>query len=495
MLDLAVGTPVRITRNLGTLAGIVNGSTGRVFGFLYQNTPAVGHILLRPSAADAARDCLQLPIVLVKMDPKLYMGPPFVLGEPDVVPIPPVTQFRSLRVRFPLGHIGKVKRVGLPLRVAYASTVHAGQGITADTVIFVLSKIFARGLLYTVASRARTSAGFFTVQGPVQKEFTMADLTRFQAQHAGIAAEYARLRGAPAAEAARILATCRSQSSLWTWSIDPDVPVPGLTLPVGLPSGAVALIARVAAAVREAPRNTPEPPSVSLAAVSTVLGFRLPDTTGPLLAATYAQTTGAGEHSPHPNWKEWELRAGWTPDKHWLPRDVDALCRWLDAPAVAAPAYVGCVPVTAADLPAAPTWLQGLDGVLLWSTHTLLRIGLRRVPTVEGGAGGANPDVEWYSGQPTTELRLQFRAQAPPPLASAVLAHAAATVAAGTDVLLAFGFRWRRPRRLAEYDQKTHDAAMKRLCHRLHQCTTVLPVHVHGTAGGLFQPPWLPNRL
>jgi hypothetical protein len=68
MLDLAVGTPVRITRNLGTLAGIVNGSTGRVFGFLYQNTPAAGHIVLRPSAADAAHDCPPLPIVLVKMD-------------------------------------------------------------------------------------------------------------------------------------------------------------------------------------------------------------------------------------------------------------------------------------------------------------------------------------------------------------------------------------------------------------------------------------------
>jgi ATP-dependent exoDNAse (exonuclease V) alpha subunit len=81
-----------------------------------------------------------------------------------------VTQFQSLKVKFPLGHIGKVRRVALPLRVAYASTMNAGQGITADTVIFVLSKIFARGLLYTVASRARTSTSFFTVPGPVQKE-------------------------------------------------------------------------------------------------------------------------------------------------------------------------------------------------------------------------------------------------------------------------------------------------------------------------------------
>jgi len=60
--------------------------------------------------------------------------------------------------------------------------------------------------------------------------------------------------------------------------------------------------------------------------------------------------------------------------------------------------------------------------------------------------------------------------------------------------VLAFGFTWRATSTASDFDANVHVAAMKRLCRRLHRCTTVLPVHLQGPAGGLFVAPWLPQR-
>ena len=103
---LAKGAKVMLTINLWASVGLCNGATGTIVDIIY----AVAH-----SPPD-------VPIaVMVKFDD--YRGPSFSDNLPSSVPICPITvSAQSLQ--------GIHERQQLPLRLAYALTIHKSQGLT-----------------------------------------------------------------------------------------------------------------------------------------------------------------------------------------------------------------------------------------------------------------------------------------------------------------------------------------------------------------------------
>ena len=132
-IELAIGVPVMLTFNAEQSAGLCNGTRGIVYD-----------IMVRPSS--------KIPIVLVQIKQK-YVGPSFVEGVPAVVPIAPkqiswTTSEEASQYR--------TSRYGLPLRLAYAMTIHKVQGLTCDKLVFHSEKVPSIALAYVALSRVRT---------------------------------------------------------------------------------------------------------------------------------------------------------------------------------------------------------------------------------------------------------------------------------------------------------------------------------------------------
>ena len=104
---LAKGARVMLTMNIWTEVGLCNGALGTVVDFVY----AKGQI---PP---------MLPIcVLIKFD-EGYCGPSFSITVPRCVPVCPVTLTSQTLA-------GKCERQQLPLKLAWALTIHKSQGLT-----------------------------------------------------------------------------------------------------------------------------------------------------------------------------------------------------------------------------------------------------------------------------------------------------------------------------------------------------------------------------
>ena len=79
----------------------------------------------------------------------------------------PVVRFLNQRVHF-IGPeawddeqpgYGRVRTVGVPLKLAWAMTIHKSQGLTLDYMTAHVQSTFAAGQLYVALSRARSLAG------------------------------------------------------------------------------------------------------------------------------------------------------------------------------------------------------------------------------------------------------------------------------------------------------------------------------------------------
>ena len=115
--------------NLWTERGLVNGSMGTVVAILYRSGGPP-----------------DLPVaVMVQFDK--YSGPTW--GGDRCVPIAPVTRTWRSGQR-------ELSRQQLPLRLAWAVTVHKSQGLTLDqAVIDIGEKDFSTGLSFVALSRVR----------------------------------------------------------------------------------------------------------------------------------------------------------------------------------------------------------------------------------------------------------------------------------------------------------------------------------------------------
>ena len=155
IICLAHGARVMLTANLWVDMGLVNGSMGTVVAICYGNRGAPPH----------------LPVaVMVRFDS--YKGPTL----PDeTVPITPVR-----RTWFASG--ASCSRLQLPLKLAWAVTIHKALGLTLDkAVIDVGNKEFSAGLTFVACSRVRHLEDLlFDPPFPFQRVANLANSQRLQ---------------------------------------------------------------------------------------------------------------------------------------------------------------------------------------------------------------------------------------------------------------------------------------------------------------------------
>jgi hypothetical protein len=136
-LLLSIGARVMLTANLWTERGLVNGSIGTV----------------EDIAWDTDQDpSVSLPSVVHVCFPE-YSGPVFQSYPPKVVPIFPVIRQFEFKGN-------QCTRTQLPLRLAYALTVHKSQGLTLSQAVLNLNqKEHCLGLSYVAVSRVKALHG------------------------------------------------------------------------------------------------------------------------------------------------------------------------------------------------------------------------------------------------------------------------------------------------------------------------------------------------
>lgn len=129
IICMAQGARVMLTSNLWVEAGLVNGSMGTVAAICYRSGEAP------PS----------LPVsIMVHFDS--YSGPAYPDG---TVPITAVRRSWSMSGV-------QCSRLQLPLKLAWAVTIHKAQGLTLDKVVIdVGKKEFSSGLTFVACSRVR----------------------------------------------------------------------------------------------------------------------------------------------------------------------------------------------------------------------------------------------------------------------------------------------------------------------------------------------------
>ena len=144
-----------LTANLWVDMGLVNGSMGSVVAICYDNGGCPPH----------------LPIaVMVRFD--AYRGPTLSDG---TVPITP------LRRTWSVSGVS-CSRLQLPLKLAWAVTIHKAQGLTLDKVVIdVGKKEFSTGLTFVACSRVRRLQDLlFDPPFPFQCVATLANSQRLQ---------------------------------------------------------------------------------------------------------------------------------------------------------------------------------------------------------------------------------------------------------------------------------------------------------------------------
>ena len=121
-----------LTFNVEQKAGLCNGTRGIVYDIMFRPTSPV-------------------PIVLVQITQK-YIGPSFIEGIPAIVPIVP--KLHSW-LRAECSNL-RTTRLGLPLRLAFAMTIHKVQGLTCDKLVFHPENVSTASLAYVALSRVKT---------------------------------------------------------------------------------------------------------------------------------------------------------------------------------------------------------------------------------------------------------------------------------------------------------------------------------------------------
>jgi hypothetical protein len=129
-VKLAVGAPVVLTFNVEQYTGLCNGTNGVIYDFIFPSDD-------------------ELPIILVQII-DTYLGPSFL---PDVANIIPVIPRRTTWSKTTSDL--SVSRDGIPLRLAYAMTVHKMQGLTCSKIVFHANSIQNASFVYVALSRVR----------------------------------------------------------------------------------------------------------------------------------------------------------------------------------------------------------------------------------------------------------------------------------------------------------------------------------------------------
>ena len=154
VICLAHGARVMLTTNLWVDVGLVNGAMGTVVAICYRS----GGPPDLPTAVMVRFDC--------------YSGPTLT---DDTVPITPIRRTWSTSG-------AQCSRLQLPLKLAWAVTIHKAQGLTLDKVVVdVGKKEFSSGLTFVACSRVRRLTDLlFDPPFPFQRVANLAKSQRLQ---------------------------------------------------------------------------------------------------------------------------------------------------------------------------------------------------------------------------------------------------------------------------------------------------------------------------
>lgn len=136
---LKVGAQVMLVKNLEPWTGLVNGSRGVVTGFVGRDA-----WLERPAGSEGVARTWGSPRTMVPIV-KWANGRHEPCGPREFT--------------CDLAGVGTCSRVQIPLKLAWALTVHKSQGMTLDAVRVCLWRCFSPGQVYVALSRARGPEG------------------------------------------------------------------------------------------------------------------------------------------------------------------------------------------------------------------------------------------------------------------------------------------------------------------------------------------------
>jgi len=181
-INLKLGAQVMLLKNLdlGSSTMLVNGSRGVITGF---ETDVSGVLLslvkdlqqLKKEKTTTARyDALDLrskiESILSQSSPKFPIVR-FVNGREEVI----LPEYFSAEI----SGIGRCVRYQLPLKLAWALTIHKCQGLTLDKASISLSGIFASGQAYVALSRVRSIESMQLKALPKQSLLVDPEVCRF----------------------------------------------------------------------------------------------------------------------------------------------------------------------------------------------------------------------------------------------------------------------------------------------------------------------------
>jgi ATP-dependent DNA helicase PIF1 len=152
-LQLCVGAQVMLLRNLDTTTSRVNGSRGVIVRFVDKET-----ILLSALRGNDS-SCTFIPVAGPFVD-----APLLALYNGTQIPVMKFSDGAELAVlpsRFSAYYngAGECTRVQVPLKLAWAITVHKSQGMSLDAACLSLRSMFAVGQAYVALSRVRSLEG------------------------------------------------------------------------------------------------------------------------------------------------------------------------------------------------------------------------------------------------------------------------------------------------------------------------------------------------
>ena len=142
-LPIKIGAQVMLVRNINVPQGLCNGSRGVIIGLVHRD---------EYDAPEGEGD-----------EPK----PPNIENKSQWPEFLPLVRFMNARemVITPMmfdhdiADLGMCSRLQLPLKLAWAISMHKSQGMTLDAVKISLRGMFASGQAYVALSRARTKQG------------------------------------------------------------------------------------------------------------------------------------------------------------------------------------------------------------------------------------------------------------------------------------------------------------------------------------------------
>ena len=145
---ISKNTIFRLTANLWTEAGLTNGSEGVTDYIIYDSQK------IPPS----------LPVAIIATF-NSYIGPPFLPGLANSVPICPVTtDWHSQKMN--------LTRMMLPIILGYALSIHKLQGNTSERLILnARENEFAAGRLLVGCTRTKTFQGLYFILFPTNERF------------------------------------------------------------------------------------------------------------------------------------------------------------------------------------------------------------------------------------------------------------------------------------------------------------------------------------